>query len=154
MRGTCCALGASLVPWDCALQTYRNHLAVNYAFFCQNLVIRTGIGKFIGARKSEENIWPKPIFGCGIVPLNRRLTLESKPLTRLQEDLPILQNCWCWWRSKLLVLFFTIFGLDNGVIFPMVKSTHSRLLSAIQIKCDRKRCGHVGIFPVTISSRV
>ena len=80
-------------------------------------------------RKSEsgdEDI-PKPILGWGIVPLNLLLTRESIPFCLRHDDLPIRKNCWCWWRSKDLVLFLTIFALLRGVIFVMINKYYALL---------------------------
>ena len=58
--------------------------------------------------------------GCGIVPLNLLLTLESIPFCLRHEERPMRQNCWCWWRSKDLVRFFTILVLLIGVILVIL----------------------------------
>lgn len=57
-----------------------------------------------------------------MVPLNLLLTLESIPFCFLQEDLPIRLKRWYWWRSKDLVLFFTILALFTDVTFAILLS--------------------------------
>ena len=46
------------------------------------------------------------------------------PLDFLQVSpfdlVPIRRNCWCWWRAKVFVRFFTILGLERGAIRVMI----------------------------------